>query len=61
VGRKIREAELRKVPYMLVVGDREAEQGTVSVRRHHGGDEGAATVAEIAARLARETTERGGS
>jgi threonyl-tRNA synthetase len=58
VGRKIREAELRKVPYMLVVGDREAEQGTVAVRRHHGGDEGAATVAEIAARLVRESAQR---
>src|ERR1700751_1155911 len=61
VGRKIREAELRKVPYMLIVGEREAEQGTVSVRRHHGGDEGAATIAEIAERLAREAAERGHS
>ena len=34
VGRKIREAELRKVPYMLVVGEREEEEGTVSVRSH---------------------------
>ncbi len=34
VGRKIRDAELRKVPYMLVVGDREAESGEVAVRRH---------------------------
>ena len=34
VGRKIRDAELRKIPLMLVVGDREAETGTVSVREH---------------------------
>ena len=38
VGRKIRDAELRKVPYMLVVGDREAEAGAVAVRRHREGD-----------------------
>jgi threonyl-tRNA synthetase len=41
IGRKIREAELRKVPYMLVVGDREAENRTVSLRRHREGDQGA--------------------
>ena len=40
VGRKIREAELRKVPYMLVVGDREAEERAVSLRRHGEGDLG---------------------
>ena len=43
VGRKIREAELRKVPYMLVVGDREETDGTVSVREHRGGDTGSST------------------
>ena len=58
VGRKIREAELRKVPYMLVVGDREAEDGTVSVRRHHGEDEGAVEVAALGARLADLTARR---
>jgi threonyl-tRNA synthetase len=51
VGRKIREAELRKIPYMLVVGEREQSEGTVAVREHRGGDEGAITVAELAARL----------
>ncbi len=40
VGRKIRDAELRKIPYMLVVGDREAEQDEVSVREHGRGDAG---------------------
>ncbi len=34
IGRKIREAELRKIPYMLVVGEREAQEGTVAVREH---------------------------
>jgi threonyl-tRNA synthetase len=40
VGRKIRDAELRKIPYMLVVGDREQETGEVSVREHGHGDLG---------------------
>src|SRR6185436_18801603 len=41
IGFKIREAQLQKVPYMLVVGDREADEGTVSVRTRTGGDQGA--------------------
>jgi len=45
IGYKIREAQLQKVPYMLVVGDREAAEGTVSVRTRAGGDQGASTVA----------------
>jgi threonyl-tRNA synthetase len=52
VGRKIRDAELQKVPYMLIVGDREAADGTVSVREHRGGDTGAVAPAEFAARVA---------
>jgi threonyl-tRNA synthetase len=44
VGRKIREAELRKVPYMLIVGEREQAEATVSVREHRGGDSGASTI-----------------
>jgi threonyl-tRNA synthetase len=44
VGRKIREAELRKVPYMLIVGEREQEDQTVSVREHRGGDSGSTTL-----------------
>ena len=39
VGRKIRDAELRKVPYMLIVGEREAGEGSVSVREHGGAEE----------------------
>jgi threonyl-tRNA synthetase len=58
VGRKIREAELRKIPYLLVLGDREAERGTVSLREHRGGDEGEVAVAELAERIARETRDR---
>jgi threonyl-tRNA synthetase len=51
IGRKIREAELRKIPYMLVVGDREAESGTAAVRRHREGDQGALSLPEVAAKL----------
>jgi threonyl-tRNA synthetase len=52
VGRKIREAELRKVPVMLVCGDREAEQRSVAVRVHGRGDEGVAGLGEVVERLA---------
>jgi threonyl-tRNA synthetase len=47
VGRKIREAELHKAPYMLVVGDKEAASGAVAVRRHREGDIGTMPVAEF--------------
>jgi threonyl-tRNA synthetase len=40
IGYKIREAQLQKIPYMLVVGDREAAEGTVAVRSRSGGDLG---------------------
>jgi threonyl-tRNA synthetase len=58
VGRKIREAELRKVPYMLVLGDREAEEGTVSVRARHEGDQGSEPVAGLVARLVDQVARR---
>jgi threonyl-tRNA synthetase len=58
VGRKIREAELRKVPYMLVIGDREAEQGSVSVRARHEGDQGSEPVQDLVARLADRVARR---
>ncbi len=59
VGKKIRETELRKVPYMLVVGDSEVESGEVAVRRHGEGDLGSAPVGEFAARALAEAAERG--
>jgi threonyl-tRNA synthetase len=40
IGRKIRDAEVKKVPYMLIVGERESAEGMVSVRRHGKGDLG---------------------
>ncbi len=54
VGKKIREGELRKAPYMLIVGDKEAEAGQVSVRRHREGDLGALDVDEFASRARSE-------
>ena len=47
IGYKIREAQLQKVPYMLVVGDREAAEGTVSVRSRSAGDLGRAAVDDV--------------
>jgi threonyl-tRNA synthetase len=51
VSRKIRDAELRKIPFMLIVGDREREGHQVSVREHRSGDTGALSVAEFAAQV----------
>ena len=53
IGYKIREAQLQKVPYMLVIGDREVAEGTVSVRGRSAGDLGARPLAEFV-RLASE-------
>ena len=58
LGAKIRDAELQKVPYMLVVGPRDAEAGTVSVRRKGEGDLGAMPLAAFLERVAREVRER---
>ena len=58
IGRKIRDAELAKVPYMLVVGDREAESGAAALRRHREGDLGTLALDEIADRLRAEAAER---
>ena len=49
IGYKIREAQLQKVPYMLVAGDREAAEGAVSVRHRSAGDTGSRPVAEFIA------------
>lgn len=49
VGRKIRDAQLEKIPYMLIVGDREVESGSVSARHRSDGDLGAMPFAEFQA------------
>ncbi|MGB7589382.1 MAG: threonine--tRNA ligase [Solirubrobacterales bacterium] len=56
VGRKIRDAELARYAYMLVIGEREEEAGTVAVRSHEEGDLGATQVADFAARVEREAS-----
>ncbi|MBQ5599018.1 MAG: threonine--tRNA ligase, partial [Lachnospiraceae bacterium] len=54
IGYKIREAQMQKLPYMLVVGDREAEAGAVAVRTRSGEDLGAMPVDEFIAKLSEE-------
>jgi threonyl-tRNA synthetase len=58
VARKIRDAELRKIPYMLVVGDREQEAGEVGVREHRHGDEGTLSVEAFVGRVNDESKAR---
>ena len=54
VGKKIRDAELQRTPYIVVVGEREAGEKTVSVRERGGVDDGSMRVAELIARLEAE-------
>jgi threonyl-tRNA synthetase len=61
VGRKIRDAELRKVPYMLVVGEREQGERAVSVRAHHGADGGQMSVERFAELLTAAIERRAGA
>jgi len=61
IGYKIREAQLQKVPYMLVAGDREAAEGTVSVRSRSGGDLGARAVSTFIADAGEEIRRKGAS
>jgi threonyl-tRNA synthetase len=59
IGYKIREAQLQKIPYMLVVGDRESAEGTVSVRTRAGGDQGARPVDAFIASAREEIADKG--
>ena len=54
IGYKIREAQLEKVPYMLVIGDKEAETGTISVRSRKDGDLGSMKIEEFLAKVEEE-------
>ena len=58
IGKKIREATLEKIPFMLVVGDRDMENGTVSVRTRKGEDLGAMTLEDFSAKLRRIVDEK---
>ena len=58
IGYKIREAQMQKIPYMLVVGDREAEAGAVAVRTRAGVDMGAMPFEDFAAKITQEIKDR---
>lgn len=58
IGRKIRDAEVQKIPVMLVLGRKEAEAGEVSVRRHGQGDQGSQALEAILEQLGEEVRER---
>lgn len=58
IGYKIREAQVKKVPYMLIVGEKEVESGTVSVRSRDNGEQGAMAVDEFIAKLQDEIKNR---
>jgi len=59
INYKIREAQLQKVPYMLVVGDREADTNTVAVRERAGGDKGSSSVSDFVAKALDEIASKG--
>jgi threonyl-tRNA synthetase len=54
IGAKIRDAEKRKIPYMLIIGEREKNEGTVSVRRHRIGDTGSLKFSEFLSKVSSE-------
>jgi threonyl-tRNA synthetase len=58
IGFKIREAQLDKIPYMLVIGDKEQTAGTVAIRHRSEGDQGTLSVAELVIRLQKEVQEK---
>ena len=58
IGYKIREAQREKIPYMLLVGDKEIEEGNLSVRRRSGGDMGSMEESDFTAMALRETAEK---
>jgi threonyl-tRNA synthetase len=54
VGYKIREAEIKKIPYMLIVGEKEENSNTVSVRKHTVGDQGTSSLTDFISELQKE-------
>jgi threonyl-tRNA synthetase len=54
IGRKIRDAEVKKVPYMLIVGEKEVAEDKVAVRRHGAGDQGVMLLEEFADKFEKE-------
>ena len=58
IGFKIREAQMQKIPYMLIVGDKEVENGVVAVRSRKGGDLGTMSLEDFLARIEKEVREK---
>lgn len=58
IGYKIREAQLYKIPYMLVIGDREVEQGAVGLRKRGEGDLGAFALQEFVTKIVEEIKQK---
>ncbi|HWZ05137.1 MAG TPA: threonine--tRNA ligase [Mucilaginibacter sp.] len=56
IGRKIRDAEVKKIPYMLIVGEKEATEGLVSVRKHGQGDLGSMSIEDFKQQIIKEIT-----
>jgi threonyl-tRNA synthetase len=56
IGRKIRDAEVKKIPYMLIVGEKETAEGMVSVRKHGAGDLGSMSIEEFKKQIIKEIT-----
>ena len=56
IGKKIRDAEVKKIPFMLIVGEKESEDGLVSVRKHGEGDLGAMSMEAFAELIKKEIT-----
>jgi threonyl-tRNA synthetase len=56
IGRKIRDAEVKKIPYMLIVGEKEEAEGVVSVRKHGQGDLGSMSIEEFKQQIIKEIT-----
>jgi threonyl-tRNA synthetase len=58
IGYKIREAQMEKIPYMLVIGDKEVENGTVAVRSRSQGDLGVMKLEDFKARILKEIKDK---
>ena len=57
IGRKIRDAEVRKVPYMLIVGEKEQQENLISLRQHGQGDQGSMSIEEFAAMFQKQISD----
>ena len=56
IGRKIRDNEMKRIPYMLIVGEKEAENGEVAVRKQGEGDKGTMKIEEFGKNIAEEVS-----